>query len=262
MTKGYFETLSTMQYNNIRILINRMNEKGVTNKYAQAAILAVISKESAFMPSYELGYKTTANDRIRAIFSVCRPLDDKKLNELKADSKKFFNLVYGGRYGNVAGTDDGYKYRGGGFNQITFKANYAQAGIDSGVDLMSKPEMINDVKTAADAVIGYFVRRFKSGKRDINALTTLELAANDVYAANAGKLGQTISVSEPTGGYAKVIARAAGFYEFIKQYSGESGTKTFLNLKGNIMQHVLQHETMYLIIFLLIIAAIIYYNYN
>lgn len=259
MAKGYFDSLSTEQYNNIRTLINRMNALGITNKYAQAGVLAVISKESAFKPAYESGYSKTSNDRIRSIFASTRAMKDDALNKLKSSDKDFFNFVYGGRFGNVAGTDDGYKYRGGGFNQITFKANYLQASKDSGVDLLKNPEMINDVRTASDAVIGYFKRRFTIGKRNINGYSDLNTAVNDIYAANAGKLGQTISVSEPTGGFAKALSRASGFYEFIKQYSGDSGTANFLKIKANFVQHIKKNKRTYGVIFLLILLVIVFF---
>ena len=37
-------------------------------------------------------------------------------------AEKFANFIYGGRYGN--GANEGYKYRGSGLTQITFKSNY------------------------------------------------------------------------------------------------------------------------------------------
>lgn len=247
--ENYFKSLSAEQYNNIGIIISRMVSKGVTNKYAQAAILAVISKESSFKPSFEKGYSTTSNERIRTIFSSTKLLSDTQLDALKKDTEKFFNYVYGNKFGN--GSSDGFKYRGGGFNQITFKANYIQAKQDSLVDVVNYPEKINEPEVAADSVIGYFLRRFKSSNRNINAFSSLGEAINDVYQANAGKLGTKVTI-DPTGGFAKASGRAAGFYEYVKTHSGDN--VNFLKLKAHLYKYIY----LYLVFFLLVISLILW----
>lgn len=69
---------------------------------------------------------------------------------LKKDDVLFFNTIYGNLYGN--GTKDGYKYRGGGLNQLTFKAGYESKGKMIGVDLVSNPKKINQIEIAAIVV--------------------------------------------------------------------------------------------------------------
>lgn len=53
------------------------------------------------------------------------------------------NCVYGGRYGNIPGTDDGYNFRGRGGIQITFRDWYVKIGAATGLDLVSKPDLAN-----------------------------------------------------------------------------------------------------------------------
>lgn len=248
----YFQALSSEQYNNISIFIARCIEKGITNKKFISAMLAVLSKEGSFRPSFERGYAKTSNERIRAIFSSTRDLPEQVLNSLKADEKRFFNFVYGGKFGNRPNTDDGYRYRGAGHNQITFRANYQQAKEDSLVDVVSNPERINEPMVASDAAIGYFMRRFKAKGIDVNAYTDLNQALNDVYQANAGKLGQKVT-SDPTGGLAVASGRAAGFYEYVLKHSGESAS--FLKVKANLYKYY----WVYIIIFLLVISLILWY---
>ena len=54
------------------------------------------------------------------------------------------NNVYGGRYGNHPGTNDGYNYRGRGGIQITFRDWYAKIGAVTGLDLLNQPNLAND----------------------------------------------------------------------------------------------------------------------
>jgi len=52
------------------------------------------------------------------------------------------NKVYGNRLGN--GADDGYKYRGRGYFQITGKENYERMSKLINVDLVKNPDLVND----------------------------------------------------------------------------------------------------------------------
>ena len=55
---------------NAQAIINSMNKHGVTNPYAQKAILGVIGKECGFMPQNETSYSTTSSYIIRGIFGA------------------------------------------------------------------------------------------------------------------------------------------------------------------------------------------------
>ncbi|MEM7183057.1 MAG: glycoside hydrolase family 19 protein [Spirochaetota bacterium] len=62
------------------------------------------------------------------------------------------NANYGGRFGND-NPGDGYKYRGRGYVQITFKANYEKFGKLLGLDLVANPDDAMDPATAAKICI-------------------------------------------------------------------------------------------------------------
>lgn len=217
---SYVETLSEAQKDNIKFILEAMKSKGITNAYTRDAILSIISKESNFIPKNELPYNTTSNDRIRLIFgSRVRSFSEDELSNLKQHPEQFFDVIYGGRYGNA--NDEGYKYRGRGFNQLTFKNNYKKIGKDIGFDIVSDPNLMNKVEVSSLAVVQYFINAFKTIPKEllsyyntdgINGFKNLKDATGCIYHANAG-WGKTVAAikSDPTGGLKKALNRC---YEF------------------------------------------------
>ena len=60
------------------------------------------------------------------------------------------NRVYAGRYGNGdEASGDGWRYRGRGLLQITFKDNCAACGAALGLDLVAIPELLLEPRNAA-----------------------------------------------------------------------------------------------------------------
>jgi len=228
----YIDSLSSQQRKNVEFMIKRMNAKGITNPYVQAGILAVASKESSFLPKSEKGYGNTSNDRIKKIFgSRVSGLSDNQLTALKKNEKAFFDRIYGGRYHNAA--DEGYKYRGRGLNQLTFKSNYEKVNPYVDVDIVKNPDKLNELPVAVDALIGFFKREFgKSnaklsdyGMSDINDAKSIESGVGVAYHANTG-WGKTKSQidRDSTGGHKKAVDRAPEFYELTKKLTGKKAS--------------------------------------
>ena len=228
---GYIDTLSTKQISNVEYIVKRMNAEGITNPYTQAGILAVISKESSFLPKSEKPYSGTSNDRIRKIFSRTKPLNDTQLTKIKADPKKFFDLVYDGKIGN--GNGEGYKYRGRGLNQLTGRANYESHNKYTDVDIVKNPDKVNDFPVAVDVVLGYMKRAFEKsnnklseyGMKDMNDAKNIKAGVGVSYHANTG-WGKSKSQidSESTGGHKKAVDRAPEFVEITKRLSGKTAS--------------------------------------
>ncbi len=148
------------QQKNINFLIDKMNEAGITNPYTQVGILSVINKECNVKPKSEVSYATTANSRIRKIFGKrVAGYSDSELNALKSDMRKFFNVVYAKTVGNQGG-DDGFTYRGRGFNQLTGIKNYEKYSrmIGMGDELVKNPDLVNDPEIAAKIAIAFFTK--------------------------------------------------------------------------------------------------------
>ena len=66
------------------------------------------------------------------------------------------DYVYGGRYGNRAGGDDGWNYRGRGAIQITFRDWYAKIGAATGLDLIGDPDLANDPDRFLECACAYW----------------------------------------------------------------------------------------------------------
>ena len=153
---GTVKYLGGPMANNVQLVIDYLTDSGITNPYTQIGILCTIGKESGFEPQDEIGYGNTPNDRIRQIFGDRVPEDDAELDTLKSDDEAFFNQVYGGRFGNAP--DEGYLYRGRGFNGLTFKDNYKKYGSLVGEDLVGDPELVNDPDVAAKVAVEFFTK--------------------------------------------------------------------------------------------------------
>ena len=234
-TAQYFDILKTDTKRKavVASLVTNMKLMGVTNPLTQAGILSVVSKESDFIPKNEIPYSNTPNTRIRAIFgSRVSMYNEAQLTSLKANDVAFFNAVYGGWYGNA--TNEGYKYRGRGYNQLTFKGNYVQIAKQIGVDIVNYPDLLNNVDVATKALIQYFKNRFsESGNKlslynsnGINDFKDLNSAVLASYHANAG-WGNNI-VNDTTGGKAKAVERSTTFLEIVKQNPTTTGGVFFL----------------------------------
>ena len=91
--------------------------------------------------------------------------------------QKIANYVYGGRYGNTK-PNDGWKFRGRGAIQTTFKNNYAQLnnmyGLPMGIDFTISPDLLEDWQYAALSA-GYYWE-----KNGVNTLAD-KLGGSDDY---------------------------------------------------------------------------------
>jgi len=204
---------------NIKAIIKEARSGGITNKYAIAAMLAICKKESGFIPRNESSYSGTPASRIKKIFSKFRSYSDSEVDTIKKDHKRFFDIIYGGKYGNS--NSEGYKYRGRGFNQLTFKGNYQKYKELTGVDIVYDPDLLNTVPVAAKCLVAYFIRNFSSSSArrkdynftDINSFKNLDDAVGAFYHANAG-WGKSVSEvkADSAGGRAKAFKYAGPLY--------------------------------------------------
>lgn len=202
--KGSVRFSSSDKSKAINSIIEAMKKYGVTNPYTQIAILSTIGKESGFVPQNEISYGSTSNERIKKIFG--KRVENVDVDSLKKDPVAFFDQIYGKQAEEFLNFDtgndqpgDGWKYRGRGFNQITFKNGYKkiQKLFDTmgktKVDLVNNPDKLNEEDIAAEAAVLYFIdscrnpeMNRKYGVNDINGFKDQETALKAIVNSNAG----------------------------------------------------------------------------
>ena len=171
---GAYLTDNTVEGNK-RAILASIKAAGYDDQ-AAANMLAQIEGESGFKMQSEQSYRNTSAANIKlAMGQRAAGYTDEQLDQLKLDDKKFFDAMYGNDMGNAA--DEGYKYRGRGFIQLTGKNNYKKIGDMIGVDLVGNPDLMNDPAIAAKASVAYF----KSVGANNQNMSTMTGAYNAVY---------------------------------------------------------------------------------
>lgn len=166
---------------NETLVYNQLKNDGYT-KESIAAVMGVVGGESAFTQLVENSYLGTSNTALRNIFYKLRTASDAQITQCKTSDYNFFNCVYGGEAGNSP--TEGYKYRGRGFNGITFKGNYeyVQDGLIStyniNYNLVDNPQLLERTDIAAKALSYWF--------RSVKNISDFETAFQESYRRNAG----------------------------------------------------------------------------
>ena len=234
---SYLDTLSQEQKNNIAIIKDEAIKAGITNPNSLAAILSIVSKESSFKPQSEnLNYSAA---RLQQVFKM----SSSRANQLAGNPQAIGDAVYGGKYGNAA--NEGYKYRGRGYNQLTFKGNYKTFGQLIGEDLVNNPDRVNDPKTAAKVLIEFNKKGIDSLKNQgklekynsscINDFKNLEDATLAFYHVTAGT-GKSVDYvkglksKDSLGGMTKALSRVEELFTYVKETATKNPTKTALIL--------------------------------
>ena len=93
--------------------------------------------------------------------------------------ERIANYVYASRYGNGdEKSGDGYRFRGRGLIQLTFRANYRAAGKALGCDLEVEPERIIEPSMATRSAAWYWSSHGLNGLADTGDLISITKAIN------------------------------------------------------------------------------------
>lgn len=124
--------------------------------YLAIAFVALAEKESGlqFPRAENMNYSA---DRIRQVW----PRNSGAVR-YAGNPQGLANYIYGTVNGNRGG-NDGWNYRGKGFNQLTGRANYRDIGRKIGVDLEGNPDLLlTDKNVAVKAFFAYYVNKVRS----------------------------------------------------------------------------------------------------
>lgn len=180
--------LNQHQVDGMKATIAYYDSLGLDDLDQLAYILATGFHEAKFEPVREnLNYTTAA--RIRRVWPS-RFKTEAAAKPYVRNPQALAEKVYGGRLGNRL-PGDGWRYRGGGWPQLTGRENYAKFGLDTNPDAILKPEQSARVLVSG-MVLGKFTSKKLSdyvghGKRDfVNARAVV----NDDVKANGEKIAE------------------------------------------------------------------------
>lgn len=230
---------------NVRHVEAAMTAKGITNKYVRVGILCTIAKESNFKPKNEKTYQNTSLSRIYTIWPKLKKLGDAKVEAMKkstspSDGHKqaglgFFDYLYGGKNGNgPEKTGDGSRYRGRGFNQVTFKGTYEKYGKLAGIDLVGNPDQLNKPDIAAKVAVAFLANRLKEHYGSINPpAKSYEEGIKMAATANCGSKSGVKTAENPGGkkDCSRAVASATERLTHFK-YDGDGGENLAKNDKN------------------------------
>lgn len=171
----------------INYLKNAARKIGLNSPQSIASLIAIASGESGLNPRDES--HIYSGSRLRQIFPYLTEDQYKRASRKGISKKDFFQIVYGeyspSRVGN-RNISDGGKYFGRGYIQLTGYGNYKRYSQLSGIDIVNKPELVNDPIFGAEIAAIYFKDRIKTDQYDPNyfkkALSAVGYNVGDIKA--------------------------------------------------------------------------------
>lgn len=134
-----------------------LNKYGVSTPLRRAHFFAQLMAESNGTPQSESVYYTTVKGAKATFYSPFKDKSDAFVSQYLKNSQKMANYVYANRGGNGnEASGDGFKYRGRGFFQNTFKDQYKKLSDKLGIDFVTYPDKLNEEANAMLAALIYW----------------------------------------------------------------------------------------------------------
>lgn len=158
--------LAPKQHLGLFAILDACDAANLDNRHT-AYILATAYHEtgpsSRMVPNRENMNYTTAK-RLTQVWPKRFPTEASAKGFVK-NPKALANKVYNGRLGNRTGTDDGFIFRGGGFDHLTGRENYERASVVLGFDLTLDPDRLLEPKVAAKVMVSGMISGRYTGKK-------------------------------------------------------------------------------------------------
>jgi len=119
-----------------------MRNGGIIGRYRVAHFLGNILHETLRLTRLVESLSYSTPDRLDGVYSNVHGLQD-AATLIKAGPVAIANRVYAGVNGNGnEASGDGWRYRGRGYPHHTGRDNYAELKLETGIDFLSKPELL------------------------------------------------------------------------------------------------------------------------
>jgi len=131
------------------------NNYGLTSALRTAHFMAQLDHESGLKPKRESLYFKTIEGLRNTFYTPFKGKSDAFVSQYLKDSVKCANYVYANRGGNGnEASGDGFKFRGGGLIQRTFKDGYQRLKDKTRIDFVDNPDLIiEEANAILDALI-------------------------------------------------------------------------------------------------------------
>lgn len=139
----------------IELILKLAPQYGIVTKKQMCAYLATCIIESNGYNAKRESFAYNAA-RLHQVFKARVPTLAKAKALIAQGQVAVANALYGGRYGNRPGTNDGWDYRGGGSIQTTFRSNYYEAQKATGIAFGDNPKLIEVLENAIKASMAYW----------------------------------------------------------------------------------------------------------
>lgn len=134
-----------------------LNKWGITTKEQRRMYFAQGAAESGLTSKRESLYYSTITNARNTFKSPFRGKTDAFVKQYLKNSVKMANYVYANREGNGnEASGDGYKFRGGGILQNTFKRGYEHLEKRTGIPFSKNPDLILEEPNAIIAACVYW----------------------------------------------------------------------------------------------------------
>lgn len=183
-----------LQIINIGIFLAKLDLIGITNNIEKSNILAQIKHECDYIPVEENKYSYSVDWLFRTFGSGNKRGNTVRFKTLKDAQHAFssgdeylFNILYSDNkgLGNIK-PDDGYRYRGRGFIQLTGRENYKIIGDNLGIDLINNVDLVLNPNYAFDISIEYLNVKLNG----LNRLNNIDYVCKSIGYAGGG--GETL----------------------------------------------------------------------
>ncbi|WP_162683479.1 trypsin-like serine protease [Rhodobacteraceae bacterium DSL-40] len=171
----------------VRTLVDNqtlLSESDISSRLRVAHFLAQVFTETGGLSRLDENLNYSA-DRLLRVFSR-KVITPAKAREIEHQPRQIANWIYGNRLGNRGrDTDDGWRYRGSGYIQLTGRDNFVRRGAEIGLPIVDNPDIARDPIAGLKAATAYWLAREINEAADLNDRLRVRVLVNGPAAHGA-----------------------------------------------------------------------------